>query len=314
MRFYIAQAFVATLLAPAYAQSVTQLFNFSSYVDIENSHVRPNGHLLLTTFDAGRLYDLDPLSSSPQAELVAALPGATALTGIAALGADQYAIAGGVRGNYSYTNETIYKVDMSGEPAGIEIVAQLPDAIMLNGMAPLPTTPHVVLAADSRQGCIFRVDTDSGEVDVAFADEATMTAPTDAAVPIGINGLKIANGHVYFTNTARGLFARAPISESGDPAGPVEVLAQSSASWDDFAVDESGVAFVAQANNALANVLPNGSLTTIVDDPILLGPTSVNLLSDGSGALVTTRGAAVDGVQHSGQVCQVASLPSSRSM
>ncbi|KAL2810110.1 hypothetical protein BJX63DRAFT_403206 [Aspergillus granulosus] len=69
-------------------------------------------------------------------------------------------------------------------------------------------------------------------------------APTNASVPIGINGLKIQNGYVYFTNTARGLFGRLPISEDGNRAGEVEVIslvnvARTGDNWDDFVLDKA---------------------------------------------------------------------------
>jgi hypothetical protein len=122
--------------ASQFPLATTQIFNFSSlYVDIENSHLRPNGHLLLSTFDNGSLFTLDPSSANPQAELIAELPGATALCGIATIGSDKFAVVGGVRGSYHYDNETIYTVDFSNNAtnATIEVAATIPNASMLNG-------------------------------------------------------------------------------------------------------------------------------------------------------------------------------------
>jgi hypothetical protein len=70
---------------------MVQLSKFLSPVAIENSFLALETQLLLTTFDNDQLYQLNPLASSPQLELVAA----------------KFAVTGGVRGNRMYANETI---------------------------------------------------------------------------------------------------------------------------------------------------------------------------------------------------------------
>ncbi|KAL4897512.1 hypothetical protein BDV59DRAFT_197804 [Aspergillus ambiguus] len=243
MRSVIRLVPLITIASSAFAQSVTQLFNFSTAVDIENSNIRPNGHLLLSTFANGGLYTLNPQEQHPQAEMVALLPGATALTGITAIGIDKFAISGGVRGHYHYDNETIYTVDFRRN-ATVQVVAKLPQAEMLNGLCALPTRPHVVLSADSRVGGLWRVDTSrkGGNVQLAFQHEA-LAAPANASSPLGVNGLKIVGGHVYFTNSARGILGRVPVNEDGTVFGEVSVIAHSGGpSWDDMLVDASGVA------------------------------------------------------------------------
>ncbi|KAJ5689528.1 hypothetical protein N7462_003920 [Penicillium macrosclerotiorum] len=307
--------FALVLMASAaLAQSTTQIFNFTSYVDIENSALRPNGNLLLTTFDNGRLYTLNPSSKAPEAELLAALPGATALCGITAIAADKFAIVGGVRGHYSYTNETLYTVDFSQNAANptIRTVTRLPGAVMLNGMASLPKQSHIVLIADSRLGYLFRVDTRTGASKVAFKDEA-LTAPANATIPIGVNGLKVTGGYVYFTNSARNTFSRIPVSADGLKFGAIQVISRLNAGttgddWDDFAIDTEGVAYVAQPDNAIARISPDGQQTIVAgggSSNIIIGPTSVQIANGGELLYVTTRGGTVDGFSYSGQVLQV---------
>ncbi|GAB1190882.1 hypothetical protein APSETT444_000047 [Aspergillus pseudonomiae] len=300
MRYFFPLAIPAIIAAQAVALETKQLFNFSTAVAIENSALRPDGNLLLTTFDQGRLYTLNPSLPSPQAELVAALPGATALCGIAAIDTDKFAVIGGIRGNYSYTNETIYTVDFSTNPTNptIQVVSQLPNAIMLNGMAALPAHPHVVLAGDARLGAVFRVNTDTGAAEIAFTDPL-LTAPSNASTPIGVNGLKIAGGYMYFTNTAREIFARVPIDGFGEKTGDIEVIATlddaDSYNWDDFVVlEDLGVAFLAQPDTAIAQVSLDGEQNIIVgggdDRTTVVGPTSLAITQDGKTLYVTTRG------------------------
>ncbi|KZV61920.1 hypothetical protein PENSPDRAFT_592171 [Peniophora sp. CONT] len=303
--------------SPALAAStVKQLFNFTTYVDIENSHLRPDGNLLLSTFANGSLYQLDPASSNPQAELVAVMPGATALTGIAAIGTDKYAVIGGVRGSFEYDNETVYTVEFTRGSANVTvgIAATLPDAVMLNGVDSLPSFPNVILAADSRVASIWRVDADTGAVANILTSDA-FNATENATVPIGINGLKIFNGSVYFTNTARATFGRVAITDDGYPDGDGEVeiiatLNDTASDWDDFVIDKAtGVAYIAQANSAVASIAPDGTQTIVLggdNSNVIIGPTSVTLALDNTTAYVTTRGGSVNNstFQFSGQVVE----------
>ncbi|KAJ5851756.1 uncharacterized protein N7529_011141 [Penicillium soppii] len=305
------QSLTALTLLQALPATTTQLFNFTNYVDIENSQLRPNGHLLLTTFNKAQLYTLNPYSPTPQAELIAALPGATALTGIAQIAYDRYAVVGGVRGSYHYDNETLYAVDLNGVPR-VDIIARIPDAEMLNGMAALPWRPDVVLIADSRLGRIFRVDTRTGVVEVVFEDQA-LAAPANATLPIGINGLQVFGEFVFFTNSARNTFARIPVSGDGRVFGSVEVVAKLDAAaggddWDDFAFDGEGNAYVAQPGNAIARIGVDGIQSIVAgggDSLDIIGPTSVQIAPGGKWAYVTTRGGEENGYTYSGQVVAV---------
>ncbi|KAI0112278.1 hypothetical protein GGR51DRAFT_508720 [Nemania sp. FL0031] len=296
------------------ASSGVQLFNFSSYIDIENSYLRSETQLLLTTFDDGRMYQINPLAENPQAELILKAPGATALNGVVRIGADKFAFSGGVRGNFMYTNETLYTVDFghtnsSGAPT-VAIAATLPDAVFLNGISALPASPHVVLLADSNLGCLWRVDTTTGAVDKVITDPA-FAIPANVTTRIGINGLKIREGYAYFTNTGAGVFGRIPITETGERAGDVEIIRSAAAgiSWDDFEIAADGNAYIAQGPGAVLRVTPDGQASFAVgsaNSTALIGPTSISIPRPGK-AYVTTRGGVVGSgtYQYSGQVFEI---------
>ncbi|KAJ5317500.1 hypothetical protein PENANT_c036G02427 [Penicillium antarcticum] len=305
---------LTVLAGTTMAQITTQLYNFTSPIAIENSALRPNGHLLLTTFNNGSLYTLNPSTPNPEAKLVTALPGATAICGITAIDTDKFVIVGGVRGSYHYDNETLYTIDFSDDAARpvVDIVAYIPDAEMLNGMASLPTRPYIVLVADSRLGSLFRVDTITGLSEVVFANSA-LAAPSNASMPIGINGLKIVGEYVYFTNSALNIFAKIPVSDDGMRFGRVQIIARldaitSGSDWDDFFIDADGNAYIAQPTNALARVTPAGTVSVFAgggDSLDLVGPTSVQIAAGGRVAYVTTRGGTVWGFTYGGQVVAV---------
>ncbi|KAF4762870.1 hypothetical protein N7455_010834 [Penicillium solitum] len=304
---------LAMLASATAAQLTTQLFNFTSSINIENSELRPNGHLLLTTFYKAHLYTLNPQSRNPKAELVATLPGATALTGIASVGHDKYAVVGGVRGSYHYDNETVYTVDFSKNATNptIQTVAHIPDADMLNGMASMPSQPHILLIADARLGSIFRIDITTGISKVVLKNDA-LAAPANSSMPIGINGLQVVGNNVYFTNSALNIFARVSVSEDGETFGRIQVIARlereagdTDSDWDDFAIDDSGNAYVAQPPNSIVKIAPDGTQSVVAgegDSLAIIGPTSVQIVSGGKVSYVTTRGGDEGGVSYGGQV------------
>ncbi|KAG6353440.1 hypothetical protein INS49_005621 [Diaporthe citri] len=243
----------------------------------------------MTTFTNASLYTLDPTSSSPTADLVASFAPSTALTGVTSVGNDKFAVIGGVRGSY-----------IAGSEPALEVVATLPDAVMLNGMDSLPQNPAVVLIADSRVGTVWRVNTTDGDVAIAYQGDLLLP-PENATVPIGINGLKVSNGYVYFTNTAKNLFARVAVTNDGVMHGEVDTVAilfpgEEEYDWDDFVMDASGeIAYMAQIPNAVGRVtIGTGEMDVVVwvgnDTVSLIGPTSVTLAEDGVTAYVSTRG------------------------
>ncbi|KAI1284314.1 hypothetical protein F5Y07DRAFT_405240 [Xylaria sp. FL0933] len=319
MRFEIALAATAAVGSTATpygrqssSSSPVQLFNFSTPIPFENSFLASESQLLATSLDSNTLYQINPLAKSPEAEAVAQLPGATAVTGVTQIAPGKFAVLSGVSTDqpYGYSNETVWTVDLnSGDTAVVKAVAHLPDAVLLNGIAALPAAPHVVLITDSIAYCIWRVDTTTGAVDKVIED-ATFSVPANASFPLGPNGLKIHAGHAYFTNTGAGLFARVPITAAGAKAGDVEILATVPAgtNFDDFAVDErSGVAYLSQSPGAVVRVAPGGATSFVVGadgDATLAGPTSITLPKGGKKkAYVTTRGDAADGV--SGQLWEI---------
>ncbi|KAI0433065.1 hypothetical protein F5Y09DRAFT_108972 [Xylaria sp. FL1042] len=309
-------AAVGTTATPYARQSSSpiQLFNFSTPIPFENSFLASESQLLATTLASNNLYQLNPQAESPSAESIAQLPGATGVTGVTQIVPGKFAVLGGVAKNvtYGYYNETVYTVDFNNNAADntptVEVVASLPDALLLNGVAALPAAPHVILITDSIAYCIWRVDTTTGAVDKVLSDEPTLSVPANATFPLGANGLKIHGGHAYFTNTGSGLFARVPITAAGDKAGEVEVIATVPAgtNFDDLAVDEAGIAYLAQSPGAVVRVTPDGETSFVVGadgDTTLAGPTSITLPKGGKKAYVTTRGAVADGV--SGQLWEI---------
>jgi hypothetical protein len=227
-----------------------QLSQFADGNNIENIHVRPNGHLLLSSFGTGNLFTLDPTAAVPSPLVIANLSGSTGLTGMATIDANAglFAISGGVLTSFNFVQGSmaVYVVSVPSNSNTGSVRSRISVNGTLNGMAALPLHPHIILTADSIGGQIFRVNTRTGAVDVPIADPA-LGSGGNTNIPLGINGLKIYNGYVYFTNSGRGTFARVKIDAQGNKARGFEVLATflqnggvatRSNAYDDFTFDD----------------------------------------------------------------------------
>ncbi|KAJ7445541.1 hypothetical protein B0H11DRAFT_430611 [Mycena galericulata] len=283
-------------------QTVAQVFQFSEKTFIENIHVLPNGHLLLTTFAGGDLYTIDPHAAEPKAETVVTLSGSTGLTGIAPLGDGLYAVSGGIHETFSFAEGSmqlyIVSVTATADKTTGVVVGQsipVPETRVMNGMTALPNRPHTVLSADSTTGRLIRIDTKSRAVEVAIADAAL--GPGESKFPIGVNGIRVRGGYVYYTNSALGTFGRFPIDDDGNNTGPVEVLARHEGvpgmgnAFDDFIFDGEGNAYVAMHSSTIVKITPEGVQIAFAgggESTTFNGPTSAALANDGKSIYVST--------------------------
>lgn len=172
---------------------------------IENLAVRPNGNLLLTSFmpDA-TLYEVSDLDCpSPTVTRLFTVDTITSFLGITETSTDVFAIAGG---NFSETTGGVkgtaglWAVDFThGKPSHPKLITSLPNAVLLNGATTVPQKSHLVLLADSILNVIWRVDVNKRTVDKAVQFPPQSTAPSQP-VTIGINGIHIHDGYLWFTN------------------------------------------------------------------------------------------------------------------
>ncbi|PNY26169.1 Uncharacterized protein TCAP_03893 [Tolypocladium capitatum] len=315
--------FAAALLGAgrlAQAVQVLQLYQFPNATQfIENIAIRRNGELLLSTFDDGRLYALDPLAKDPEPRVVAKVPDATGLTGIAEIEPDMFAVSCGINNLTDFSmvegSAKLVVVDFNKVTDGVTptvktFFAMIPNARMLNGMAPLPYIRSVLMSADSKNGRVFRTDYfKNGKSDVAFEDRKLAPGKDPKLATLGINGVKIVHMWLYFTNSERQTIGRLRIDEFGNRKGPVEEIVRLPASSglmpDDFSMFYNGTMFVAAHPNSVLKILPDGTWTALVggDSAAKLdGPTSTALTRDGKTLYVVTGGT---GSGRGGQVVAV---------
>jgi sugar lactone lactonase YvrE len=238
--------------------SVKTLFQLSTQPTwFENIAVRKNGTLLVTRIDVPELWEVDPKTGIGKSIL--SVPKIMGLTGVNELMPDVFALGGGdydfAAGRHVPGSNGLWVADLRGEEPHLRLVVMIPEIGLLNGTA--TWDEKTVLAADSVEGKIYKIDVETGAYSVCLDDE-TLKIADGAPTPLGVNGVKVHDGHVYFSNTTRQLFCRVPVDKDIKATGPVEVFASGFAQ-DDFCIAEDGTAYVTtHPTNMVMKVPPGG--------------------------------------------------------
>ncbi|KAL1801104.1 hypothetical protein ACET3X_001446 [Alternaria dauci] len=264
----------AAALPTSSEASARLLYQFDNGTWIENIVVRSNGNLLVTLIDRPSLYEINPFHSNT-ATLITNLEdetNTTSLFGITEISPDVFVFIAGnysiARGESDPASYSVWRIDFNrGDLAKCERVSEieaLPEASLLNGMTTLDRKRGTVLISDSVLGLVWRLNVWTGKYDAVLEDE-TMKPAEGAFIVLGINGIKIFDGYLYYINALKGLFCRVKIDTStGEATGPYETL-QTNLPGDDFAMSADGVAFVTDnGGNTLTRVDADGSRSLIV--------------------------------------------------
>ncbi|KAJ6011943.1 hypothetical protein N7499_013086 [Penicillium canescens] len=252
--------FIATLLLLASvgtsfnlnSPNLRKVYQFPNGTWVENIAVRANGNLLVTLVNVPEVWEVMP-SAKPggsEARLVHHFTSEAMATGIAELSPDVFAVI---------TPNSVWRVNLNEgcEESPVRL-ATLP-AGNLNGMATLDHETGRVAISDSEAGLVWGLDTQTRNFSVILRDE-TMAANTKEGPLLGINGLKVHGGYVYYVNTPERIFCRIPINTTtGHALGPREVITQGVLA-DDFAISPQGVAYLAGLrDNIMTRVFMNGT-------------------------------------------------------
>lgn len=234
---------------------------------IENLAFRPsNGDILFGLVTEPSLYQLEDPLNQATAKLLYEFPDVTSVLGMLEIADDVFAV---VVGNFSTTTVTategsfsLWKVDFAngelrdrGMPE-ISKITDIPEAIFLNGVTKAESHRYhkleeqlaTVLIADSVLGAVWKVNINTGDYEKAIS-LPEMLPPTNASLDIGINGIAVYDGSLYWTNTASESIYAVPIDSSTCSALPntaVRTVAEDiGIAVDDFTFDYNGNLYVA---------------------------------------------------------------------
>ncbi|KAI6087702.1 hypothetical protein F4821DRAFT_235725 [Hypoxylon rubiginosum] len=276
---------------------------------IENIVVRSNGDFLVTLLQpSASVYAVeDPFSHSPSMSLVHTFEDANGLTGISETSPDTFVVAAalypGLAAPYQNTS-TLWelKLGSNGKQATAHKIVHICEASLLNGIVTVPSYRTAVLVGDSVLGVIFRVDIMTGRYDVVL-DIPELKPILGGPIDLGVNGVKIRGGYLYWSNTDRASIYRFPIDGFGYPiqGAKVERVAaiKSASGVDDFAFDGQGNIWAAtDFDNMLITIRKDGRDTVVLGSPTELTVAGDTAVAFGRTPLdrhilyVTTSGAA----------------------
>jgi hypothetical protein len=269
---------------------------------LENLVVRPNGDILTTLlFPYGSIYTI---RQSPQGlnglELLANFTSVNSLGGISpvavpscletyvVVGANTTGLSQPIQGTWSAWTVTFHPMEQGATHENIRInkVSDMSaNSTFLNGVISIPDVPHAVLVADSAAGSVGYLDIETGEFDPHAFDFPEMQPLPGGTFPLGIDGIRIHDGYLYFTVALRVIIYRIALAASGYPArgATPEVVANLTSlahGLDDFAIDSRGNIFVATNfdNSVLYVDVRTGEAEIVLggeDDITFAGCTSV---------------------------------------
>lgn len=162
------------------------------------------GQLLVTVLNDPTLYLINA-EPTEEAISIATFPSPiNSLLGISALTSNSdvyYVAAGNVGSGSSFTSGAIYSVDLSSydktQSAPIKLIASFPSDAFLNGVTNL--NPYTLLVADTGLGKVYSLNVYTGKITTCIEDDSMKPA---GPVPFGINGLRVQDSWLYYTNSA----------------------------------------------------------------------------------------------------------------
>ncbi|RAQ41933.1 hypothetical protein AFGD_000945 [Aspergillus flavus] len=230
--------------------SFCDIFHLSPYDFLsgrENIAVRSTGNVLVTAYNLAQLWEINLFNgtNSHHARLVHQFQNPGTITGITEIDQDIFV---------TIASNSLWKVDLSTtEPVVNPINITIP-AGTLNGMATLNDSSLAI--SDSSLGLIWRVDIEQGTYDIMIRDNTT-AASTALGPNLGVNGIRILDGYLYYGNSPQRSFYRVRVNESGNTVGQLETIAQGVLA-DDFAVTSSGAYLAGLTDNFITKVSLNG--------------------------------------------------------
>ncbi|MBE4739586.1 SMP-30/gluconolactonase/LRE family protein [Streptomyces caniscabiei] len=156
----------------------------------------------------------------------------------------------------------VWKLPVGGSPRRL---ASLPTDGLPNGLA-LDAAGRTLYAADSLNKTIWAVPASGGRATAWLTDPA-LDSDADAALKLGVNGVRFHKGAVWVTNFNKATLLRIPVTADGTP-GRIHTVTRALANADDFSFlnEHSDVVLAAQNDPAdkITVVYPNGTTKTVL--------------------------------------------------
>lgn len=242
---------------------------------VENIAVRENGDLLVTILSpSASLYSIsNPTSGEPKTDLIHTFDSINGLVGLTEVKKDKFVVVGGtssqvgvpVPGTFSAWN-----VNFQHGKTTIKLITAMPEATFPNGVEVFSECQDIVLISDSTEGLVWRLNTKTGAYDVS-AQVPEMAIPAGSALQIGINGIKVFRGYLYWSNSFEATIYRLKLNARGYAAkgAKVQTVAVVDAIFiDDFTINSAGIIWAeTNLDNQVIAIQPFGESVVVEGAP-----------------------------------------------
>ncbi|KAI8634238.1 hypothetical protein F5Y19DRAFT_412549 [Xylariaceae sp. FL1651] len=238
----------------------------------ENIAIRENGDLLVTMLSpyADTYLIQQPFSSSPNASIISKIKGANGSIGITEVKPDTFAISAGTFSALAVPvpgTMGVWELSLAGPKPTTRLIASMPEAGFLNGATSISDGfSYAVLVADGQLGVVWRVDLTTGKYEIAV-NVPEMAPVSGSAIIIGVNGVKVHDGYLYWSNSNMVSIFRIAINKKGFPVegAAVELIAYFDGdNIDDFDIDANGAFWVATNDGDTVVVAKKNSTEVVV--------------------------------------------------
>lgn len=230
-----------------------KFFNLSGSNQPENIVQRADGHLLVTVDTEPDLYQINPAFPQLGGPLLRFPSNYTSLFGIVQLKGDIFYVTAcnytGAPDYYGIKGTTsVFEIDLRRGINSYSWLVNIPEVGLLDGLALVNETAGLLVSGDGQSGKLYVIDVNSRTAKVVAESpllEGIATAQNASLQHLGINGVKVYKGDMYFTNTAKGTFGKLPLdTTTGNPTGPPSILANYSTYTNDLTFGSNGDAFI----------------------------------------------------------------------
>ncbi|KAM5353138.1 hypothetical protein ACJZ2D_016976 [Fusarium nematophilum] len=262
---------LAAITLPALALSTSlpakTLDQLSLGTWFENIAVRPNGDVLVTQMAPyAALYTIrDPAECRNHLEELVSFPSIQSIYGISqvpitsrhhkpetfiVVGSNATGIGSPIVGSFEAWAIEFHS-SKHGDKVKVRKISNMSKkSRLLNGVASIPGRSDAILVADSANGLVGRLDLSSGIFDTSAFIFPEMAPTKGKALPIGVNGINVYNGYLYWTWSYAASIYRVAITPAGLPAKRakpelVADLSKSVSFLDDFVFDTHGNIYAA---------------------------------------------------------------------
>jgi hypothetical protein len=294
-------------------EHIIDVYQFSASGSfIDNIVLRHNGILLVTRIDVPEVWSIDPRTGT--ASLLFNFrnkdAGISSCFGITEVAKDIFTVVTGEFdvGTFSATpgSFSVWKIDFTCQhhdetisdwqgTQRVPTVTRMVDILEAKALGASTLfrsgVSSYLLLSESPRGTIWKVDLRTSRYSPALSEESML--PITSGPTMGVNGIKVFEGYLYYASVTKGQLRRIPLSETASATGPSELVIHKTG-VDNFDISKGGIVYLAASTeNQILKLTTEGKILEVFgaeNSTAIAGPTCCVLDLSGSKVFIGTNG------------------------